>query len=305
MKGYNKMKKISALMTALVISATAMLPCTAYADPEEGYLPVMYLVVEDNEKISVLPDGTVYINKNNLTGDDSIKVNIYVRDDSKSCWYIAPKLKCASSYIKFNEDAVENDTTAYASPHDFISSVNKGYNTLNITFKTFLWDSGTKLEVISENTDDYPIAYFNADIDSEIPAGNYKIYFLTEPEDDPDQRLTQIYFRYDNGDSEAFTPEVKDQKIVVSDRNLGDVNGDGLIDAVDASAVLSEYATMSTTRESELSAEQRCAANVNVDSLIDATDATAIQSYYAYLSTNQDNPDRLDFITYLATEFNE
>ena len=303
MKGFNKMKKISALITALLMSATAMLPCTAYADPDDGYLPIMYLSVEDNEKISVLPDGTVYINKNNLTGDDKIKVNIYVRDESKSCWVLAPKLKCASSYIKFNEDAVENDTTAYASPHDFISSVNKGYNTLNITFKTFLWDSGTKLEVISENTDDYPIAYFNADIDSEIPAGNYRIYFLTEPEDDPDQRLTQIYFRYDNGDSEAFTPELKDQKIVVSDRNLGDVNGDGFIDAVDASAVLSEYALVSTNNPSEMSAEQKCSGNVNVDDVIDATDATAILCYYAYVSTNQDDEEKVDFPTYLATEF--
>ena len=299
------MKKISALMTALLLSAMVVMPCTAYADPEEGYLPVMYLSVEDNDKISVLPDGTVYINSNDLTGDDKIKVNVYVQDESKSCWVLAPKVKCEESYIKFNEDAVENDTTAYGSQHEFISSVNKNYNTVNITFKTPLLVTNTKLEVTSENTDDYPIAYFNADIDSEIPAGLYRIYFLTEPEDDPDQRLTQISFRYDNGDSGSFTPEVRDQKIVVSDRKFGDVNGDGLIDAVDASAVLSEYATMSTTRESELTAEQRYAANINVDSLIDATDSTAILSYYAYLSTNKDNPERLDFISYLATEFND
>ncbi|MDE6425272.1 MAG: hypothetical protein K2K89_03920 [Ruminococcus sp.] len=298
------MKKLSALLTALTLSMTAM-PFTAYANPDEGYLPVMYLSVEDNDKISVLPDGTVYINNKNLTGDDSIRVNIYVQDESKSCWNIAPKVKCADGNIKFNENAEENETTAYGSQHEFISSVNKEYNTVNITFKTPLLETGTKLEVTGENTDDYPIAYFNADVNSEIPAGAYRIYFLTEPEDDPDQRLTQISFRYDDGESGTFTPEVRDQKIVVSDRALGDINDDGIIDAVDASAILTEYALVSTKGEGEFSVEQKYSANINVDDFVDANDATAIQCYYAYLSTNQDPDNKLDFVTYLATEFIE
>ena len=71
------MKKLPVFMTALVMSLSAVMPFNAMADPEEGYLPIMYLSVEDNDKISVLPDGTVYINNQNLTGDDSIRVNIY------------------------------------------------------------------------------------------------------------------------------------------------------------------------------------------------------------------------------------
>lgn len=292
------MKKIS-FITALAMSLTAVTPFSAMADPEEGYLPVMYLSVEDNDKISVLPDGTVYINNEDLTGDDSIRVNIYVRDDSKSCWYIAPKVKCENGNIKFNEKAVENETTAYDDQHEFISSVNTEYNTVNITFKTPLMSTGTKLEVTSENTDDYPIAYFNADINSEIPAGNYRIYFLTEAEDDPDQRLTQIAFRYDNGDSNSFTPEVKDQKIVVSDRMLGDVNKDGLIDSVDASEVLSEYASLSTDNVSTFTIEQTNASNINMDEFTDSVDASAILDYYAYLSTDGEG-DKLAFAEYLA-----
>lgn len=289
-------------MTAFILSATAVMPSVAHADPEEDYLPVMYLSVEDNDKISILSDGTVYINNKNLTGDDSIRVNIYVQDESKSCWNIAPKLKCADGSIIFNEKPVENDTTAYGSSHEFISSINTEYNTVSMTFKTPLLVTGKKLEVTSENTDDYPIAYVDADINSEITAGKYRIYFLTETEDDPDQRLTQISYRYDDGDSGTFTPETKDQKIIVSDRMFGDVNGDGIIDAIDASEVLSEYALVSTTG-GEFSDEQSYAANINLDEFIDATDATALQCYYAYLSTLQDPENKLDFITYLATEF--
>jgi len=294
------MKKIPALMTALVMSLSAVTPFSAMADPEEGYLPIMYLSVEDNDKISVLPNGTVYINNEDLTGDDSIRVNIYVQDESKSCWNVAPKVKCADGNIKFNEEAVESETTAYDSQHEFISSVDTEYNTVNMTFKTPMFPAGTKLEVTSENTDDYPIAYFNADVNSEIPAGNYRIYFLTEPEDDPDQRLTQISFRYDNGDSATFTPEVRDQKIVVSDRPLGDVNKDGLIDAIDATLVLAEYALLSTGDESTFDVAQANSANINTDDYIDAVDATHILSYYAYLSTSGEE-GRLDFAGYLAS----
>ncbi len=296
------MKKIS-FITALAMSLTAVIPFSAMADPEEGYLPIMYLSVEDNEKISVLPDGTVYINNEDLTGDDSIRVNVYVQDESKSCWNLAPKVKCADGNIKFNENAIENETTAYDDQHEFISSIDKEYNTVNITFKTPLLSTGTKLELTSENTDDYPIAYFNADVNSEIPAGNYRIYFLTEPDDpenNPDQRLTQISFRYDDGDSKTFTPEVRDQKIVVSDRMLGDVNKDGLIDAVDASEVLGEYASLSTDGVSTFTIEQTNAANINMDEYTDAVDASAILDYYAYLSTNGQE-DKLGFAEYLTS----
>lgn len=300
------MKKLSAFLTALTLSMTAVTPFNAMADPEEDYLPLMYLSVENNEKITILPDGTVYINNKNLTGDDSIHVNIYVRDESKSCWYIAPKVKCADGNIKFNEEAQENETTAYGSRHEFISTVNKEYNTINITFKTPLMETETKLEVTSENTDDYPIAYFNADVNSEIPAGAYRIYFLTEPEDNSDQRLTLISYRYDNGKSGTFAPEVRDQQIVVSDRMFGDVNDDGKIDAVDATLVSTEYASLSTAGAvSTFTTEQTYSADVNLDKYVDASDSTAMQCYYAYLSTEHDLDNELDFATYLATEFIE
>lgn len=296
------MKKLSALITAFMLSAMAVMPSTVYADPEEDYLPVMYIAVEENEKITILPDGTVYINTQDLTGDDSIRINIYVHDESKSCWYIAPKLKCADGSITFNEKAVENETLAYSSRHEFISSVNKNYNTLNMTLKTPLLETGTKLEVVSENTDDYPIAYVDADINSEITAGKYRIYFLTETEDDPDQRLTEFAYRYDDGASKTFTPETKEQKIIVSDRMLGDVDGDGQINAIDASFISIEYASLSVIDPvSTLTVGQTNSADVNLDGFVDANDASAVQGYYGYLSAEHDYENELTFAEYLAT----
>ena len=66
---------------------------------------------------------------------------------------------------------------------------------------------------------------------------------------------------------------------------LGDVNDDGLVDAVDASMVLAEYARLSTNQSGTFTEKQKLAANVNADSTIDAVDASNILAYYAYAST--------------------
>ncbi|MDE6539638.1 MAG: hypothetical protein K2K66_05565, partial [Ruminococcus sp.] len=67
---------------------------------------------------------------------------------------------------------------------------------------------------------------------------------------------------------------------------FGDVNDDGKIDAVDASLISIEYASLSTIDAiSTFTVEQTNAANVNLDEFVDARDASAIQCYYAYLST--------------------
>lgn len=65
----------------------------------------------------------------------------------------------------------------------------------------------------------------------------------------------------------------------------GDVNGDGKIDANDATRVLVNYSIMSTGGECELDAQQQKAADLNIDGKIDASDATLILQYYSYLST--------------------
>lgn len=68
---------------------------------------------------------------------------------------------------------------------------------------------------------------------------------------------------------------------------LGDPNGDGLINAVDASVVLGMYANLSTDKDTS-TPQQKIAADVNEDGSIDALDASAILSYYCYLSTTTD-----------------
>lgn len=70
--------------------------------------------------------------------------------------------------------------------------------------------------------------------------------------------------------------------------NLGDVNNDGLINAVDASSVLAYYAMTSTNQEGGYDDNQKVAADVNHDGDINAVDASNILAYYAYTSTTKE-----------------
>lgn len=69
---------------------------------------------------------------------------------------------------------------------------------------------------------------------------------------------------------------------------LGDVDGNGMVNAVDASYVLSEYADTSTSHSSGFSGPQKKAADVDINGAINATDASYILSYYVYTSTGTD-----------------
>ena len=76
---------------------------------------------------------------------------------------------------------------------------------------------------------------------------------------------------------------------------LGDVNNNGFADAVDASLILSEYASSATEKGGSFTTEQRKAADVNHDDHVDAVDASHILAYYAYKSTS----GTLDLETYV------
>ena len=92
-----------------------------------------------------------------------------------------------------------------------------------------------------------------------------------------------------NKTSAEFTihenPEQPEKQGNNKELSLGDVNGDGIIDAVDASDVLAYYAKVSTGQNGGFSAEQQTAADVDLNGIIDSVDASDILAYYAYAST--------------------
>lgn len=77
---------------------------------------------------------------------------------------------------------------------------------------------------------------------------------------------------------------------------FGDVNGDGTVDATDASSVLAAYASISSGQGSPLYSYQESAADLNGDGFVDAVDASMILSYYAYASVSDEGAVLTDFL---------
>lgn len=68
---------------------------------------------------------------------------------------------------------------------------------------------------------------------------------------------------------------------------MGDTNGDGIIDSVDASFVLNIYSELSTSGNISLDNDQYKKCNINQDGFIDSLDASLILTHYAESSTGK------------------
>lgn len=96
---------------------------------------------------------------------------------------------------------------------------------------------------------------------------------------------TQIF--YSTGEMNSVYEGSSDAKDTL-EIMYGDVNGDGVVNASDASEVLSIYAQMSSGVKVELSSEEFECADVNGDDVINSSDASGILNYYAMLSTGRE-----------------
>lgn len=82
--------------------------------------------------------------------------------------------------------------------------------------------------------------------------------------------------------------------LTIEDDIFGDMDGDGIITANDASAVLMAYGATATGQYDNLTDGQRISADVNKDGKIDASDASIMLSYYAYTSTTGDEVETFE-----------
>ena len=109
--------------------------------------------------------------------------------------------------------------------------------------------------------------------------------------------FNQVYYSLEDI---ADYPPLAMEKIVenIPDKVMpGDIDGDGFIDANDSTAILVEYASLSTKGETTLTEEENLKADVNYDGAVDASDATTVSMYYAYLST--DHEETLNIFGYM------
>ncbi|MCM1132649.1 MAG: dockerin type I domain-containing protein [Ruminococcus flavefaciens] len=284
------MKKLSAILSAVVLTAGMTSALTSNAD----YVPSLYFVPH----AETADDGTLVLNRADLADGETITVDVFIDDESKSCWSVDPKWKCASEYITLDnviDPQVPYIPYAYAEikngelgriRHVTACGQDRELNTMFFTCDLgTLYTDGSPLTPYGENTSDYALTSFDMIISPDIPVGEYDVHFLTQPEDYADQRCTSVSVRTEEG-SVTEIPNVTSLRIVVKgDALKGDVNGDGMITALDATEVLKAYSAFSTGGESTLDEEQTWCADVNSDGNVDSSDASKILAYYSYLST--------------------
>ncbi len=66
-----------------------------------------------------------------------------------------------------------------------------------------------------------------------------------------------------------------------------DINGDGVINALDSAEITSAYGKLSSGEPSGLTAEQELLADANMDGSIDSADSSLVTGFYAELSTGR------------------
>ncbi|SHM92393.1 dockerin type I domain-containing protein [Ruminococcus flavefaciens] len=96
-------------------------------------------------------------------------------------------------------------------------------------------------------------------------------------------------YGYEDSTAQAYADKYDFKFELLSDKQtqtvLGDLNGDGKIDSVDASNLLQAYAVFATGK-SQPTEHELAVSDVNSDGKIDSVDASKVLSYYAYVSSS-------------------
>lgn len=281
------MKRIFSIVSALAITAGIVSAMPASGAYEDSYKPSFYITAKESETAQVLKFGSVYIDASQTEGMTSIDAEVFISDEKKLAGQIFVKWHCTSEGVKLA--GLTDPVTVYgASPYSDFDTAEaikltalEEINMLGVNYSTF---SPDPMELTGESSDAYPLACFTAELSEDIIAGSYDIDFLDEID-----KHTSILYRLPGTEGkpyhEFFPAEYSEGlRINVSDRELGDVNKDGYVDAVDASNVLTAYANLSSGKDSGLTGAAAAAADVNGDKMIDAVDASNILAYYASIS---------------------
>lgn len=192
-------------------------------------------------------------------------------------------------YIEIPEGVTAKAEITYSSPE---ADAHKYYDATLAGGKTY----SLKVEGRDTTEDDFRLYTLNVQLSGGkfgTSAAPYTDSFnIADPNDNPDSFKNVLYkFTVDDAQSDSAWNVIKDtenEKEIAVHLDyvvLGDVNDDLTVNSADASAVLAEYASLSTGGQSTFTDKQKTAADVNKDGFINSSDASLILAYYAESST--------------------
>lgn len=289
------MKKTLSFVSAAVMAASmAASAAASAAELPADYKPSYYFKADEGTGIEVLKYGTVFVNTKTASADGTvIPCALFVKDDQKLAGAVVAKWQCEDKSLALKDLASpvtvkKYGKTAYADFNESEKSVlSKQFDDLNILSVVYsTYTSADPMKLTGETSDAYPIACFNAKLAKDAAFGSYDINIINKEE-----FSSTVSPRYvDKPEiigSVDMSKTSKNLRVNVSDRQLGDVNNNGFIDAVDASAILKEYATLSAKKDSTMTKEQTAASDINGDKIIDAVDASGVLAFYASVSSGK------------------
>ncbi|MBO7474942.1 MAG: hypothetical protein J6U00_13265 [Ruminococcus sp.] len=140
--------------------------------------------------------------------------------------------------------------------------------------------------------------YYYLDPTWDMKFGGKSFYYFLKGSSDFDSAAPRLMHKATNDNqktfpdynSESFAADypISNEAYKTPEYCPGDVNGDKLIDAVDASLILAEYARLSTGNYSSFSSTQSLYADVDRSGTVDAVDASTVLAYYAVVSNESD-----------------
>ncbi|MCM1132325.1 MAG: dockerin type I domain-containing protein [Ruminococcus flavefaciens] len=216
--------------------------------------------------------------------------------------YADDYVKQSPVYQEFDENEV-NGAVVLNVPEDSVADVLITFDSPEVTDEPYYranLNGGASYAFDIEGRDNSEADYRNYKLSVEITGGDYKITSsaftdeLTVPDvnDNPDSYIEYVYnFTVDDKESEndwdIVSQNITTKNIAVhlNGITLGDIDGNGVVDASDASKVLGEYSRLSTGAEALFSSRQSIQADVNRDGVINSKDASRILLYYSVNST--------------------
>lgn len=292
------MKKLTALIASAAITAVSLTAFPASADTDDtdkygigDYSPKLYFTAKENDDITILSSGKIYYNTSAVKNDHTnVTVNAYIQDEKKyiggfiARWTTDPQIglenlrspeaeygflpyKITEKYYKIG--LTENKTKHF---------MNVYYPQLSIREDNL--DNQFFFDTTGENSDDSPFAIFDAVLSKDIKAGNYSIDYIRD-----NLGGTNMIYMMTSKDTKEFVPDgtnTKSLSIGITDRLLGDIDNNGVVDGSDATLCLKAFGNALSSGDTGLTEEQEVCADVDGNGVVDGSDATLILKYFSY-----------------------
>lgn len=299
------MKKISAAILAVSLAVSSAAVLTSSAENDDSYSPGFYFKAQPSEDFQILHSGRAYLDTSNAKSDTpTLNVNAYITDEKELVGGFVAKWSGSEGVTLDNLKSPKDvcGVLPYTPDEEYYDislacDTEKGFISVNYPNMMIFPDQPDKkyaFALTGEKSDDYPFAIFDASLNKSAEPGVYSINFHSNGSGD---RCNIIYKPsakeiIDFVPSGDLTPSLY---INVSDRPLGDVNGDGDVDGSDAALALYAYAHANVA-DDVVDEAGMIAADVDGSGDADGSDASLILAYYANKATTD-----LSFVDFIDT----